>query len=74
MRLIYQSTPDGVFDLYRCPLSGRCEFDLTEAANKARWLVQNGKAVDAIVLNEGQIAAQWQRKGDQATRISGPDL
>ena len=74
MRVIYQSAPEASFEVYRCRLSGREEFDLTEGAHKARRLVRDGHAVDAMVLNDGQIAAQWKRQGTEVVQLSGPDL
>jgi hypothetical protein len=74
MRVTYREAVEQEFTSYRCRLSGRFDFDLTEAAHKARRLVRDGHAVDARVLDGELIAAQWVRRCGEVVQLSGPDL
>ena len=74
MRIIYQPPSETTFHPYRCPLSGRAEFDLIEASHKARRLVRSGNAVEARVLDGEQLTAQWFRQGSEIVQGCGPDL
>lgn len=62
------------YEPYRCRRSGRAEFDKTEAAHKARRLVRDGNALDAVVMDGEQIVAQWIRRAGELIQLSGPDL
>ena len=73
MRVLYQNQ-DTPLELYRCRHSGRFEYNLTDAAQKARWLVRNGHATNAVVMDGEQVKAQWIRRGTETIKISGPDL
>lgn len=74
MRVTYQVNESDPLETYRCTLSGRDSFDLTEAAHKARRLVRAGNATAAFVLEDEKIVAEWRRRGTEVIQISGPEL
>lgn len=61
--VLYRLAPDAEWTIHKCSGSGRFQFDLTEAKNKARWLVVNRLAHEAKVVRVGDedpIAAwEW---------------
>jgi hypothetical protein len=74
MRVLFRTAPEAPLEHYRCRLSGRIDFDLTEAAHKARRLVRDGYALLALVLDEETVMAEWRRQGTETVQVSGPDL
>jgi hypothetical protein len=74
MQITYRQSLDASFEMYRCRLSGRQEFNLPDAAYRCRWLVRDGHAVEAIACDGDQIVSHWRRQGSEAVKLIGPDV
>lgn len=59
----------------RCSASGRDEFSTHEAHYRARQTILNGTAEMALVMDQGQLIAKFERtsSGD-ARQTAGPEI
>ena len=74
--LVKRIAEDGEWEIHRCPLSHRWNFDEVEAINKAREFVVHRRCFEAKALRDnGETLSHWRwnSKGQQAICVEGKD-
>ena len=75
-RITYRPVNSPDWEMHRCRLSGRQDFDLGEANYKARWLVTRRHADEVIVADAEGVGAHWlwNDVAREPRKLIGPDL